>query len=167
MPSVRWSSPLKYLGVGAFLFVVACSAESALGSSDSGTIHGFWEVVELHGERPIRDQSVTFTLDPEFPSGGRKDPRPGHRTVSGLAGCNRFGGAYVVTGDHLQSLSLFSNLEACSEDIQRQGDQFLDAVMESDWSLADGQLTLTSEAGAVAVLRRIEPDGAVRGMDPD
>ena len=156
-----WSSPLKYWGVGACLVLVSCSAESAFESSDSGTIHGFWEVVKLDGERPIRDPSITFTLDPEFPSGSRQDPRSGHRTVSGFDGCNNFSGVYVVTGDLLQSPSLISNLIGCSQDIQLQGDRFLDAVVESNWSLADGHLTFASEAGAVVVMRRMEPDGAV------
>lgn len=66
-----------------------------------------------------------------------------------------------MTGNHLKSVALYSSLMGCSQDIQLQGNRFRDAVLTSDWSLEDGQLTLTSESSIVVVMRRMKPDGAI------
>ncbi len=131
------------------------------GSKEAGTIYGFWEVVELNGEPPIRQPSVTFTLEPELPSGNSDRLRPGHLRFGGFDGCNGFGGAYVVTGDHLETPSFASTLIGCPREVNDQADRFQGALRGSEWSVTDGQLTLTGETGTVVVLREVETNGAV------
>lgn len=82
--------------------------------------------------------------------------------VTGNAGCNRFGGSYLLEGDALRLQGdVYSTRMACPEPQMRLEAKFLGmmrGVLRYSYQ-QDGTLVLTAEDGRRILARRAEPEG--------
>ena len=68
--------------------------------------------------------------------------------VSGFAGCNQYGGTYTLSGDRLTLGPLIMTKMACAEPAMTVENAFAKAFAgELGYTIVDGRLTLSSEAG--------------------
>ena len=75
-------------------------------------------------------------------------------TVSGKAGCNSFGGTYVVTGQTLTISDLNQTLMACDPPIGQQEERYTTALLKAQSFVLQGQtLTITHPDGTLHFTR--------------
>ena len=99
------------------------------------TLGGPW-FAEYIGDRPVIDNSPANIL---FGEDGQ---------VTGSASCNRFTGAYELSGSELTFGMLASTQRACGEALDDQEQRFFAAIAKvSSWAIEDGLLLLHDEAG--------------------
>ena len=142
------------------LLLGACGGDTGnrSASEEAATIYGFWDLVELDGERPRHQPTITFTLDPSL---NNDQAGTEYLTFSGFDGCNGFDGAFAVTANKLEIASMFSSVMSCGTEAEDQADRIHGALRDSEWSIREGQLTLVGGDGSMAVLEEMETDGAV------
>lgn len=121
--------------LAATLFAGAALSETAAGATLEGTQ---WDLVMLGTAET--SQGVDSTLN----FGTEND-------IGGNGGCNVFGGSVSFADDGTLDIeNVFSTMMACEEPKMSQERAFFDALeAATDYTLADGQLTLSGEDGAV------------------
>lgn len=78
-----------------------------------------WQIEEIEGEMTGADAEVTLAIDPA----GR---------LAGRAGCNRYMGSFILTGEGLSFGPLASTRMACAEPLMEIEARFLDAMGRVD-----------------------------------
>jgi len=74
-------------------------------------------------------------------------------SVSGLGGCNRFGGKYKLDGDRLSFSPLMSTRMACRPDLMKKEQAFFDMLGKvQEAKLGDGTLELLDGEGKVLAI---------------
>jgi len=121
---------------------VALTSCSFAGQRASISLEGTaWRVDTYAGTRPIVGTEIRLSFD-----GGR---------VQGSAGCNSFGGAYVLTGNQLRVSDLMRTLMACPNPpgVMDQEGAFVELLGQVDQAEAIGDmLVLTALDGRSIVL---------------
>jgi heat shock protein HslJ len=125
-----------YIIFGLVLAALVFAATPAFGQDDDGLAGTSWELVSLDGAAPVGDTPVTLIFSEDGSAGGS-------------AGCNTYGASYTLEGDALTFSQAFSTMMACmQEGVMEQETGFLGALsMVTGYTLADGQLTLTTGDG--------------------
>ncbi|NOX63024.1 MAG: META domain-containing protein [Chloroflexi bacterium] len=129
------------------LLLVACAPPSnseppKRSASDAQLLEGtLWvaeSYIDAQGElvAPLADAKLTL----EF-NGGQ---------IAGNAGCNRFGGTYVLDGDSLTIEIGPLTMMACAEPVMEQENAYLAALGQvAAYAVEDDRLTLTNAEGAI------------------
>jgi heat shock protein HslJ len=121
----------------ALTFVL--SACSSYGANDlSGTA---WELATLSGSDLRQGTAITLEFTDE--------------EVSGLAGCNHYGGSYQVSGNSLTISNVFVTEMACPEPpgvLEQEGDYLAALNVAASYLLKGNQLEIRDEAGGVFLL---------------
>lgn len=122
----------------ALLLLSACAG----GKSQNPQAGSDWNLVTLSGTPPLEGTTLTLTF--------------GTDQVGGNAGCNSFGGKYVVEGDQLTVSELVSTLMACAETgVMEQESAYLSAVgAAQSFSLKGSELRILSAEGVELVFAR-------------
>jgi len=103
---------------------------STIAAAGKPDLMGAW-TVEYIGERPVIDNSPAYI---EFAEEGR---------VGGNASCNRFSGAYVLSGSSLTFSKLASTKKMCFGALMEQETRFLAALERlAKVQMRDGLLNL-------------------------
>jgi heat shock protein HslJ len=115
------------------LLVLALTACGGGGRSRSDPLTGTsWSLVALEGTAPLPGTQITVTFDAGV--------------IQGSSGCNRFSGAYEISGDRIAIHDVRSTLMACikPEGIMDQEQKFLALLLSSEgYQIMDGRLQLT------------------------
>ena len=129
---------VKVMLLAAMAGIAGCT--STIAAAGKPDLMGAW-TVEYIGERPVIDNSPAYI---EFAEEGR---------VGGNASCNRFTGAYVLSGSSLTFSNLASTKKMCFPALMEQEARFLAAL---EWvakvQMRDGLLVLLDAEG-VAVFK--------------
>ncbi|MFZ8843775.1 META domain-containing protein [Thermoflexus sp.] len=115
------------------LLVLALTACGGGGRSRPDPLHGTsWNLISLEGTAPLPGTRITVTFDAGV--------------IQGSSGCNRFSGAYEISGDRIAIHDVRSTLMACikPEGVMDQEQKFLALLMSSEgYQIMDGRLQLT------------------------
>jgi len=124
----------------ALLMLVAC------GTTSSDTLNGTtWELYSIGSYSPIAGSKTTI----HFEDG----------QVSGLGGCNQYGGEYQINGNKLEFDKLYMTEMACvsPEGIMEQEQRFLKALGDaSSFETMNGQLQISLSTGEVLTFVRAQ-----------
>ena len=125
--------------------LVAVAAGTGDGSARSSPLTGkVWVLTTLAGKPPLQGTELTA----EFTSSG---------SVSGTAGCNRYGGKFTSSGQRLRISSLVSTQMACASGIMTQESAFLKALGATRAYAVNGAtLTLRSTGGRALLTFRAQ-----------
>jgi heat shock protein HslJ len=150
MPAWRWRIQARGLGLGfAILALVACATPEP----PSGVENRDWYLVAIGADNQVAANEAarpTLRLESE---GAR---------AAGFAGCNRFAGHYVLTGEQLKFGPLAATKMYC-EQAQSVEDRYLGALGSVvSWSVAADALTLSSDSGPVLRFRELTPTRRVK-----
>ncbi len=129
----QWS--LISVCIVALLLLAACGSTS---SGQAEDLTGkFWALSELKGEAPLAGTGISA----QFTTDGR---------VAGSAGCNRYSGAYTVSGKNLTvATPLASTMMMCEQAVMDQESAYLATLGEvKTFAIQGDQLTLSGEDGA-------------------
>lgn len=114
------------------LLATACAAGES-------SVQGTWRLVEMQGQGPLGDSTVTATFE---------DGR-----VHGSGGCNRYTGEATVDGDRLRVGPLASTMMACAEAVMAQESAYLQALeATARWEVAEGRLQVRDTSGTVVLV---------------
>lgn len=104
-----------------------------------------WRLVTLEGRAVVAGTQVTAAFDNE-------------KRIAGSAGCNRYTGGAVVTGDHLAVGTLASTRMFCgAEGVMPQEDAYFAALGKAKtYRIVDGELRLGPAAGSVTLVYKAE-----------
>jgi heat shock protein HslJ len=134
----KWLPALVVGAVSAVLLVgtaapaVATSSRETAASPLTGKI---WVLAKLARKPPLEGTELTA----EFTA---------KRRAAGSAGCNRYTGAYKVSGSTIRISPLATTRKACAEPIERQEAAFLKALSGArSFVVSGGTLTLKSAGG--------------------
>ena len=117
-----------------------CGCAAPMAAPDRPDVMGAW-TVEFIGARPVIDNSPAYI---EFTEEGR---------VGGIASCNRFTGAYVLSGSSLTFSKIASTRMMCFGTLMEQEARFLTALDRvSKAQMQNGLLVLLDVEG-VAVFK--------------
>lgn len=107
----------------------------------SADLAGEWFLQELNGAQPVPGTNVTMQFEPE--------------SVGGSAGCNSYGGQYVVRGQGIEFSEMAMTLMACMDEAvnQQEADFFTALSRVSGWEVSGDTLTLTGEETIVVFSR--------------
>ncbi|MBI1358267.1 MAG: META domain-containing protein [Acidobacteria bacterium] len=120
------------------------TGSEAVSEAPPPSLVGRWTLVALEGN-PIPARATAPFL--EFPAKGDR--------MAGYAGCNRFGGSYVVGRDSIEFRQIFSTKMACLEEGGQVESQFLDLLSKvSNYSVTNGELQLLDSSGALLLKLR-------------
>jgi heat shock protein HslJ len=118
------------------ILLTACTS-SAPQQAGGGDLTGqVWALTELLGKPPVAGTGVSA----QFTSDGK---------VSGSAGCNRYAGAYTVSGSNITiSSPLASTMMMCEPDVMAQETVYLITLGEArTFSIKGDKLTITGADG--------------------
>jgi len=133
--TVPWNGMKKALLLVA-LAVAAAAVGAGSGFARPGTLTGkAWVAATLFGKPPLPGTELTS----EFTASG---------SVSGTAGCNRYGGTFTSSGRSLRISSISSTQMACAARIMTQETAFLKALaVTRSYAISGTTLTLRDAAG--------------------
>ena len=130
---------VKVILLAAVAGIAGCT--STIAASGQPELMGAW-TVEYIGERPVIDNSPAYI---EFAEEGR---------AGGNASCNRFTGAYVLSGSSLTFSNMASTKKMCFPALMEQEARFLAAL---EWvakaQMRDGLLNLLDAKDGVPYSR--------------
>jgi heat shock protein HslJ len=125
--------------------VVAVGAGAGVGSAQSNPLTGkTWVLTALRGKAPLRDTKPTSVFTPAG-------------DVSGSAGCNHYGGRFVVSGGTIEISSLVSTLMGCPPKIAAQEAAFLKALGSArTYRVSGGKLVIAGAGGRALLTYRVQ-----------
>jgi heat shock protein HslJ len=129
---------VKVLLLAAIVGIAGCT--STIAASGQPELMGAW-VVEFIDERPVIDNSPAYI---EFAEEGR---------VGGNASCNRFTGAYALSGSHLTFSKLVSTKKMCFPTLMEQEARFLASLERVAKVQMQNRLLVLLDAEGVAVFK--------------
>jgi heat shock protein HslJ len=122
------------LAAGVALSAAAAST-GARGTATSALTGKVWILATLGGKAPLKGTELTSEFGAKL-------------RVSGSAGCNRYTGAYRVSGTTIRITALATTKKACTQAIERQEAAFLKGLTGSrSFAVSGGALTLKSAGG--------------------
>ena len=117
------------------VMLVACGGTN--GDPLNGTT---WELYSIGRYSPIADSKTTIRFE--------------NGQVSGLGGCNQYGGEYKISGQMLSFSGLYMTEMACMspEGIMDQEQRFLKSLGDTqNFAIVDGQLQIKQADGEVLI----------------
>lgn len=141
-------APLILLVALAF---VLCACSSSGANDLSGTV---WELATLSGSDLLLGTAITLEFTDE--------------EVSGLAGCNHYGGSYQVSGHNLTIRDVFATEMACPEPpavLEQEGDYLAALIVAESYLLTGNQLEIRDETGGVFLLFVKPGAGSISQVD--
>jgi heat shock protein HslJ len=106
-----------------------------------------WALIELNGEKPIESTILTI----EFEMG----------QISGNAGCNLYGGNYMIEGEKINFDSIYNTEMACQthEGVMDQEQQYLEILRMADrFSLDENELIIYDSIGGSLLFEPYDPE---------
>ena len=123
-------------------------AATASGAVAVGLEGRVWRVEELAGQDASAVAAARPPLNVRFEAG----------RVDGFSGCNRFSGSYTLEGQRIRLSPLAGTMMACAEPATSLENAFRSVLTGTlGYDIANGLLTLRSEAGRTARLREAPP----------
>jgi heat shock protein HslJ len=124
----------------ALVMLVAC------GTTSSDPLNGTtWELYSIGSYSPISGSKTTIHFEDS--------------QVSGLGGCNQYGGEYQINGNRLTFSALYMTEMACMspEGIMDQEQRFLQSLGDaSSFEIMNGQLQISLPDGETLTFVRVE-----------
>ena len=138
----------KKTGMTIVLIIVVAAFLTACKSSGESDLTGkVWVLTDLNGDPPVAGTTITI----EFTTNG---------DAGGSAGCNRYAGKYITTGNKIEFTSpMASTMMACLEPVMNQESAYLKALSEvKTFAINADQLTLSDSSGALATYQAQSQD---------
>ena len=127
---------LSIVIVAAVVVAVATAASAGVHVSEASALTGkVWVLAALSGKAPLKGTELTSEFGAKL-------------HVSGSAGCNRYTGAYKVSGNTIRISTLVTTKKACAAPIERQETAFLKALTGArSFAIKGRSLTVESAGG--------------------
>ena len=138
--NTRWILTVGGLAVVLIAALAYAAISFAGGNQDLDGTH--WNVIQINGQPPVAGSAV---VDLSFQA---------DQQIGGHAGCNSFGGKYLVKGRALSFSDMISTMMACADDaLNAQESAYLQALGRvAGYDLAGDTLTLTDASGAALLV---------------
>lgn len=127
-------------GLWMVMFILAACTPSD-SPQDGGLTGQVWVLTKLNGKPPVAGTGISA----QFSADGK---------VMGSAGCNRYNGTFIISGENITfSSPMASTMMMCEQAIMDQENAYLQALAEvKTFSLAGNLLTFRGEDGATLVV---------------
>ena len=124
---------------------VSVAVGAGIGSAQSNALTGsVWVLTTLQGGAPLHGTELTAEFTPQG-------------SVSGSAGCNRYGGKYTTSAAKLRISSLVSTQMACAPAIMAQETGYLKALASARlFTVSGATLTLRNAVGRALLTYRAQ-----------
>jgi heat shock protein HslJ len=133
----------RYRALAALMLACALAALSGCGSPSLAGTQWNLAAIEQGGasQPPIPGTQPTLQFGADA-------------SVAGTAGCNSFGGEYIIAGPALTITELNQTLIGCDAPILQQEERYMALLREAQsFTLAGSELRLTSPAGTLRFTR--------------
>jgi heat shock protein HslJ len=137
---------MKWIYMSMLLLLAACvpiTGQEPVEPAPQINLEGTQWMLESLNETPVVPGSeVTLQFDADNMAGGH-------------AGCNSYGGTYLLTNGNIEFSNMIRTLIACiDEDVMDQEDAYLQALETADQVIQDGdRLTITYNGGQLNFVR--------------